>query len=106
MAAKSDRGKSSRDGEQKAILEMRARAVAVWGEERAAAIEQVLERTARAVWKMSRIDFAPEEGPAFFLGEFVSDGADREPEGETFNPDRVGTPRGGGAETQDRRRDG
>ena len=89
---------------------MRARAVAMWGEERAGAIEQALERTACAVWKMSQIDFAPEEGPAFFLGEFGTDGADREPQGEPFDSSPRDIPRrrdtDGGAETQDRRRDG
>lgn len=66
-----NRGEETRDeAARRAVSEMRERAAAMWGEERASTIAETLERTARAVQRLLELDFAPEEGPAFFFGEY------------------------------------
>ena len=57
---------SGRDREEVYRL-LRARAVQVWGEARAAAIEQALRRTSDAIWKLDGLEFASDDRPGFFL---------------------------------------
>ena len=53
------------------LEEFRARARAVWGEERAAEIaEDVLQKTAAAVDRMHELSLEIASGPGFYLGEF------------------------------------
>lgn len=70
MNREAGRHGSRPDGAEKAVEAMRARAVEIWGRDRADAIEPALRRTALAVWRLSSLEFESSEPPAFFFGEF------------------------------------
>ncbi len=83
MVRDSSRRASDDEAERRAaISEIRARAAEMWGEQRAAEIEPTLERTALAVWRLSQLDFATDEGPAFYLSEFGGEDPDAGPRHE------------------------
>ena len=80
MAREPESRESEHLGEQNAIAEMRSRAVGMWGQERVEEIEESLERTALAVWRMTKLDFTPADSPAFSLSEFAGEDAALAPE--------------------------
>lgn len=68
-------------GDSDATLEdFRARALAMWGEERAADIDEtVLRKTAAAVDRMHGLSLEIGSGPGFYLGEFSQSGEPVQP---------------------------
>ena len=63
------------------LEEFRARAVAMWGAERAGQIdEETLRKTAAAVDRMHGLSPEIGSGPGFYLGEFSSSIEPEEPE--------------------------
>ncbi len=80
MARDPDSRESAHQGERNAIAEMRSRALEMWGQERVEEIEGSLERTALAVWRMTKLEFKPADSPAFSLSEFAGEDAALTPE--------------------------
>ena len=70
MEREADRNRSTADDVERVVEEMRARAVELWGQERADAIEPTLRRAALAVSRLTSLKFEPGESPAFFLSGF------------------------------------
>ena len=55
---------------ERSTAEFRRRVVERWGEERAAAMDVVIERTAIAVAAMLALEFVADEAPGFYLPSF------------------------------------
>ena len=70
-----------------ALEDFRARAKAMWGEERAAEIEEeTLRKTAAAVDRMHALSLEIASGPGFYLGEFSGTERPEQPEQEAPKP--------------------
>lgn len=67
MSADNVQGPCPAQGEAEYLERFRAQAAALWGADRAAAIEVTLARAAHALWLLGRLDFAPGDAPAFYL---------------------------------------
>ena len=60
-----------RDLEKKTYSDMRARAIARWGEDRVPWIEETLTKAAAAVASMDAQNFDVSDSPGFMLAEFA-----------------------------------